>query len=174
MWTLLVVLPEKLSVPWNAAEVFESPIRRISRNQTKPGRNAAFGGEHLVIHSTPDWGNAHCDESATEVQTHLLTALAEVLGHELSEPILIQAHRWRYARPATLQGTGESIVTAGANLRRSLLDLERQGLVLCGDGLFDNPTACCGVEAAFLSGVAAAGSILRGLTSEPVRQRTLW
>jgi photolyase PhrII len=174
MWTLLLVLPERLSVPWNAAEVFESPVRRISRNQTKPGRNAAFGGEHLVIHSTPDWGNAHCDESATEVQTHLLTALADVLGHELSEPILVQAHRWRYARPAPLQGTSDELITAGANLRRSLLDLERQGLVLCGDGLFDTPTACCGVEAAFLSGVAAAGSVLRGLQCEPVRQRTLW
>jgi predicted NAD/FAD-dependent oxidoreductase len=56
----------------------------------------------------------------------------------------------------------------------SLQDLANQGLFLCGDGITDGIRACCGVEAAFLSGINAAGRVLGGLRREQKIQRGLW
>jgi hypothetical protein len=56
----------------------------------------------------------------------------------------------------------------------SLQGLADQGVFLCGDGIVEDQQACCGVEAAFLSGINAAGRVLGGQRKEQKIQRGLW
>lgn len=182
IWTLMLVLPEALNVTWNAVEVFDSPIRKISRNQTKPGRQAIRGEEHLVIQSSPAWGSAHREDSEADVRTQLLETLGNLLQRDPGQPIAVSAHRWRFAKPAsTLPAEGDLSVLAPGETAMpvqgpgtSLRDLADQGVFLCGDGIVEDQQACCGVEAAFLSGISAAGRVLGGLRKEQKTQRGLW
>ncbi len=182
IWTLMLVLPEPLNVTWNAVEVFGSPIRRIARNQTKPGRHAIRGEEHLVIHSSPEWGSAHREDAEADVRTQLMEILGSLLQRDIGQPAATAAHRWRFAKPAqTTRANGDLLIpTPGeAPVNQpspgvSLQGLADQGVFLCGDGIVEDQQACCGVEAAFLSGINAAGRVLGGLRKEQKIQRGLW
>lgn len=90
-----------------------------------------------------NWSAAHLEDSPEAIGPLLLEALATATEVPTPSTIHLAAHRWRYS------------MGADPAERQSLFDAN-WGLVLCGDWL-----ARGRVEGAFLSGVSAAGYILR-------------
>lgn len=156
---------------WNAAEVAGPVLGRIIRNQTRPigdGERMATG-ESFVLHSTAAWGSEHAESDAESVAAALLAELSRLLGKELPRPEVCEVHRWKYAEPLEVSGEVRQPELAGV-LRR----MHAAGLGLCGDWLSSEQPGCCGVETAWLSGINAAGRVLRGLRREVRVQRGLW
>ena len=136
---------------WTAMLAFDVPLRTqcdifrdagiigwAARNAAKPGRSAA---ETWVIQATPDWSNAHLEDTADVVIEKLADALAEHVAGPLPQPIVRIAHRWRYARVA-------------ATDLGSLWNADER-LGAAGDWLLG-----ARVESAWLSGRELAGRIL--------------
>jgi predicted NAD/FAD-dependent oxidoreductase len=117
----------------NGCEVLAEAIRETS----KPGRS---GIEAWTLQATSDWTQEHLEAGAAEVGARLLEALSRRFPAPLPAVLALQAHRWRYARPAR--------ATSGPIWRDSV------GLGLCGDWVAGD-----GVEAAWRSGVRLADRI---------------
>lgn len=66
------------------------PIARAIRESSKPGR---VSGERWTIQATAEFSRDHLEADPQEVAAALLEALGVP-----SPPLLVQAHRWRYAR----------------------------------------------------------------------------
>jgi len=129
-YTLMLGLAQPLKLKFDAAMVKNSPIRWISVNSSKPGRDLPFT---LVVHSDNDWAETHLEDDQDEVRHTLLTELQRQLAIDLASPAHIALHRWRYA---------ETSVPAGKNY---LIDT-RNHLAACGDWCIRG-----NVEAAFTS-----------------------
>lgn len=128
-----------IGVPFDGAFVESEVLSWLCRDSSKPGRPE---GDQWVLHSTPDWSAAHWDRPLEE-QAATLEAEFRRLTASPGEALHVQVHRWRYS-------------IAPAPLADEYLADDEIGLVLCGDW-------CRGgrVEGAYLSGVAAAGHLLR-------------
>jgi predicted NAD/FAD-dependent oxidoreductase len=140
-WAVIIQLKETLQVAFDAAFVHESPLAWIARNDSKPQRQT---GNCWTLHATEDWSLNHLDRSADDVTRTLVDEFWRAVAQPTQLPEFVAAHRWRYARPI------EPLP------QRFLLD-SAIGLAACGDW--------CGgprVEGAFLSGLAAANSLLDG------------
>lgn len=136
-WAWLGQLETELAVDWPALELTEHPVFSwIARDHTKRAPGAP---PTLIAHAAPEWTQAHLEESQATVEGALRTALEALLG-----PLAVaqsQAHRWRYAKPATSLG------------QPFFWDAARQ-IGACGDW-------CEGgrVEGAYLSGLRLAQSV---------------
>ncbi len=142
-WAVLVELERPLPCPFDGAFVGDSPLGWIARDSSKPARPR---GETWVMHATPEWSREHLEDHSDDVLAELLDAFSEATGEHICDVANMDAHRWRYARPRQ------------ALHSPCLWDATIQ-LAACGDWC-DSPR----VEGAYLSGEAAAGSILRHLT----------
>ncbi len=142
-WVLMVALAEALDVA-DVTEVGVGPLSRMLRDSHKPGR--APGAERWVVHATHAWSQKHLEETPEAVAAALLDAFWATTGARKQEPLVLKAHRWRYARVSTSLDTP------------CLFDPALR-IAAVGDWCLGT-----GVEAAFLSGAAAAGRInaLRG------------
>ena len=136
-WAVMLRYASPVTMPWDGAFINAGPLRWVARDSSKPGRK---GAETWLLHASPEWSDAHLEDSAESVAAALLAAFAALGG---PAPSAATAHRWRYAdtEPALTQGSGWS-----ASLR----------LGLCGDWLNGGK-----VEGAWLSGRALAAQILR-------------
>ena len=132
---VLVSFRERLSVPFDAAFVADSPLSWIARNGSKPGRP---DGECWVLHGSPEWSRAHVETTPEEVGARLLAAFREAIGHPLPETRYVGSHRWLYARTRTPAD-------------RACEWRPREAIGLCGDWMLG-----CRVEDAFRSGQALA------------------
>lgn len=158
---------------WSAADVAGPILGRIIRNQTKPHRGTSTFAECLVLHATADWSAEHAEADADAVSDSMLEELGRLMGQPLPRPDVQSVHRWKYAEPLqVLTGSEAAAVVSG---------LEADSIGICGDwvGAEQNPggnrNGCCGVERAWLSGINAAGRVLRGLRREvKVQQRVLF
>ena len=112
------------------------PLAWIADNERKGiSRNPC-----LTVHAAPDFSQKHFDTSDDEVQSMLIEAVEHALGCQVVDS---QLHRWRYA-------------LAHATADENSLRLSGPApIVLAGDG-FGGPR----VEGAYLSGLAAAQSLL--------------
>ncbi|QLA79326.1 FAD-dependent oxidoreductase [Acidovorax sp. JMULE5] len=135
-WAVMLRYASPVALPWEGAFINTSPLRWVARDSSKPGRT---GQETWLLHASPEWSEAHIEDSAEAVTTALLAAFA-VLGGPA--PLAATAHRWRYAdtEPALTQG--------------SWWDAQMR-LGLCGDWLHGGK-----VEGAWLSGRALAQQVL--------------
>ncbi|QGJ70667.1 Deoxyribodipyrimidine photo-lyase type II [Planctomycetales bacterium 10988] len=150
-WAGLLCFRERLPITPDAIFIEDSPLRWAARNNSKPGRPSEL--ETWVVHANPGWSDEHVDEEPEVIRPQLEKAFAQAIGQSLPEFAYSTAHRWRYSIP------GEPLP------QRCLIDAKGQ-LIACGDW--------CGgprVEGAFLSGMAAAGGVLRHL---PTTQKTLF
>ena len=145
-WALMITLESPLPVNWVGAFVHQSPIRWIARNNTKPRRPSDH--EHLVIHACSDWTVAHWDDHPDSIMHELMLALKTSTGIDSIKAIHSAAHRWKYSIPAP--GTQFPEERAHFSSDRSV--------IACGDW-----AGGARVEGAFLSGVSAAGIVLRSV-----------
>ena len=156
---------------WNGAAVAGPILGRIIRSQTRPGTRQAEpeSRECLVLHSTAAWGRTHSETDGETVAKVLLDELQRLLGTTLPQPEVVEVHRWKFAEPLqVLSCCGQPAVAL------MLQELQSAGLGVAGDWLVSEQRGCCGVETAWLSGVNAAGRVLRGLQREIRVQRALW
>lgn len=138
-WTLMVAFPNaqqagQLGPQWNAASSSHHRIAWISRESSKPGREAI---ERWTVQASAGWSTEHLEDDPQRIEAKLIKGFAEVTGIR-AEPGHAQVHRWRHAK--THVPLGQSHL------------LDRQlGLGLCGDW-------CLGhrVEDAFVSGLELA------------------
>lgn len=138
-WTVMVAFAAPLDVAHDCLRR-AGAIGWAARNSGKPGRT---GPESWVIQASAEWSLAHLEDDADSVIAALLTEFAFATGAALPEPLVVQAHRWRYA-------------LSGAAGRTSLWDGSIR-LGACGDWLV-GPR----IENAWISGRALAASILQG------------
>lgn len=136
-WAVMLRYASPVALPWEGAFINTGPLRWVARDSSKPGRT---GQETWLLHASPEWSEAHIEDSAEAVTTALLTAFAALGG---PAPLAATAHRWRYAdtEPALTQGSWWN-----AQMR----------LGLCGDWLHGGK-----VEGAWLSGRALAQQLLK-------------
>jgi predicted NAD/FAD-dependent oxidoreductase len=143
-WALMFAAAAPLApaLDFDAARVDDSPIAWLARDHAKPGRALPAGVHTWVAHASPDWSRTHLERAADEARDTLLAAAAEALGVERIDTLHAAAHRWRYA------------LVERAVDQPCLFDDHRL-LAAAGDW-------CLGprIEAAYLSGAAAAGRIM--------------
>lgn len=135
-WAVMLRYASPVALPWEGAFINTGPLRWVARDSSKPGRT---GQETWLLHASPEWSEAHIEDSADAVTAALLAAFAALGG---PAPLAATAHRWRYAdtEPALTQG--------------SWWDAQMR-LGLCGDWLHGGK-----VEGAWLSGRALAQQVL--------------
>ena len=136
-WAVMLRYASPVTLPWEGAFINTGPLRWVARDSSKPGRT---GQETWLLHASPEWSEAHIEDSAEAVTTALLAAFAALGG---PAPLAATAHRWRYAD------------TEPALTRGSWWDAQMR-LGLCGDWLHGGK-----VEGAWLSGRALAQQVLK-------------
>jgi renalase len=138
-WTMMAAFDRPLPI---AADIITQigSIGWAARNSAKPGR---AGPEAWVVQAAQDWSAQHLEESLETVAPALLAEFAAATGLKLPPPIVLSAHRWRYAR--------------SGNAGRGALWNAALGLGACGDWLL-GPR----VECAWLSGTQLAGAVAAG------------
>ena len=95
-WTVMAAFSERL--PISADTLGEDAVLGwAARNSAKPGRANV---EAWVVQAAPVWSRDHLEDAPESVITALLSALSDRAGASLPSPLLVQAHRWRYARSA--------------------------------------------------------------------------
>ncbi|MDA8744552.1 FAD-dependent oxidoreductase [Rubripirellula amarantea] len=144
-WSMMFYADGLQNIDFDAAFINEGPLSWIAKNNSKP-RRMPEQGQSWVVHASNDWTASNLELTRDEAQTQLLAAFAEATGHSPENIRYITAHRWLYAIP-------ENPITEDC-----LWD-SAAGIAACGDW--------CGgprIEGAFLSGMAAAGVVLRDLT----------
>ncbi|MFZ0791630.1 MAG: FAD-dependent oxidoreductase, partial [Chromatiaceae bacterium] len=131
-------------LPYDGLFFDRCPIAWAARNSSKPGRR----GNTWVVHASPDWTRTRLDVPAEAIAAELTSALATHTGIDPTAVTRQSAHRWLYS-------LAENPLDAGALWEPDL------GLAVCGDW-------CLGarIEAAYLSGQAAAGRVLGHLAGE--------
>jgi renalase len=93
-YALLLGFDKPVDLPWHAALVHDADISWISVNSSKPGRPEPFS---LVVHSTNAWADAHVDDEAGAVRSHLADEVGAVTGVDVASAAFCDLHRWRYA-----------------------------------------------------------------------------
>ena len=142
-WALMLVLDKPLFAEYDAAFVNTGPLSWVSTQASRPQRSKSNA---WVLHANPKWSSMHLERPAGEVRD-LLSDAARSLP--LAQSFAVEsavAHRWRYA-------------LAREPLNCGAIWLVSKNLALAGDW-------CNGsrVEGAFLSGIAAAGQIIKSMT----------
>jgi predicted NAD/FAD-dependent oxidoreductase len=132
-WTVMAAFESRLDLEVDTLRD-EGRLGWAARNSSKPGRQ---GPEAWVLQADPDWSREHLEAPAETVIEALLGDLARRMGAPLPDRVLVQAHRWRYARSSV----GEDLALWSADRR----------LGCCGDWL-SGPR----IECAWDSGEALA------------------
>ena len=141
-WAVMVRCPAPVPLPWDGAFINDGPLRWVARDSSKPGRTVPPGMETWLLHASPEWSEAHIEDSADTVTATLLAAFA-ALGGPTVHLVQATAHRWRYADT-------ESALTQGHWWDAAA----RVGM--CGDWLNGGK-----VEGAWLSGQSLAQQVLQ-------------
>ncbi|MDR5899028.1 FAD-dependent oxidoreductase [Halomonas vilamensis] len=141
--TPLPALPGVAS-DWQMARAQHPALRLISRNHTKPGREAE--PESVSLIAQLDWSEAHLEDPSDIIAQQLFDALKSLFPAPLAFPKVtdIGAHRWRYSQPAE-----------DADMPADGFIIGHEGLALCGDSLRGGR-----VEDAWLSGYQLAQALL--------------
>ena len=100
-WTLMLAFPQAiqpnlmtLGPQWNAARSTHHRIAWLTRESSKPGRDAI---ERWTVQASAAWSTEHLEDDPVRVQAKLLKAFAEITGIRAT-PAHAEAHRWRYAQ----------------------------------------------------------------------------
>ncbi len=138
-WAVMAAFDYDLELPFDGALVSGSPLAWVANNGTKPGRPE---GEAWVLHASPAWSRDHLEDGPEAVAAALLRAFFAFCDAKPVAPLLLKAHRWRYASPVEPLPDG------------CLWDAAR-GMGACGDWCHS-----ARAEGAFLSGSLLAERVL--------------
>lgn len=135
-WVVMAAWEGPLGLPFTSARSTGGLAWAVAESP-KPGREL---GERWVLQADTKLSITLLEEDADRVTSELFARFVAATGTELSDPVHLAAHRWRYARPLT--PLAEPFLRAGT-------------LLAAGDW-------CGGTDAgaALRSGRAAAASLL--------------
>lgn len=144
-WTVMLHFEQGTGVPFDGAYSHVGPLAWLGRNSSKPER-PQVPGESWVINANAEWSRAHDEATPESVLPALLEAFFATTGMKPVTPTYAKAVLRAHALTERTLGT-------------SHLWVEPLRLAVCGGWCL--PTARRGeeVEAAFLSGTAAAARI---------------
>ena len=94
-FTLMIGFNKPWEKQWIAANARDNPIKWISINSSKPGRNKNVTA--IVVHSRNDWAEKHMDDDIQEVQRFLIQQFELLTGLSTQNADYISLHRWKYA-----------------------------------------------------------------------------
>jgi photolyase PhrII len=137
-WAAMLTFDGPLGLDFDAATVTVGPLGALFREDSKPDRRP---GERWVLHASAAWSQAHLEDSPEGVLPQLVDAFFASTGATRMTPVVAMAHRWRHARVRQPLGVDCVLHESGR-------------LVVCGDWCLGDS-----VEAAWLSGLAAAGRL---------------
>ena len=142
-FALMVGFDKPHDFGWDSLRVNDNVNAWLAVNSDKPGR--AKAKTTLMVHAAPDWSNEHVEADRIWVQAEMEASASELCGTHICTASHITLHRWLYASVST------------SPQQACLID-PNIGLAACGDW-------CLGgrVEGAYLSGLAAADSLLKNL-----------
>ena len=143
-WAVMTVLDRPLFADWDAAFINHGPLSWVAGQAGRPRRPAA---DAWVLHGSPDWSQAHLEDSPEIVRDLLLDAARKLPGAQQFQVLEADAHRWRYA-------------LAREPLKQGAFWFESKRLAVAGDWCYGSK-----VEGAFLSGVAAAGRVMGAVST---------
>jgi photolyase PhrII len=149
-WAVILVLDDRLDVPFDAAFINHGPLRWIARDSSKPDRPK--GWDTWVLHASGEWSQENLETAKDSVIEILTDAFRQACGSSLPKLADVAAHRWKYAQP--VRCLPEYSMWDG-------------NLLLGGCGDWCNGPR---VEGALLSGMSLAGRVLGHLhQSQPHR-----
>lgn len=90
-WSMMLQFNQPLELVFDAAFVNTGPLRWVSRDSSKPGRN---GKEIWLLHANAVWSEAHIEAKTDVVAEVLIQAFIDIGGNR---PDAWTIHRWRYA-----------------------------------------------------------------------------
>jgi renalase len=94
-YSLMIGFNKPWDGDWIAAKVRNNPIKWISIDATKPGRNKSV--TTIVAHSRNSWADSHIDDDIDDVQRFLLSQFVAISGIDCVNADYISIHRWKYA-----------------------------------------------------------------------------
>jgi predicted NAD/FAD-dependent oxidoreductase len=94
-YSLMIGFNKPWDKQWIAAKVRDNPLKWISINSSKPGRNKSVTA--IVAHSRNDWAEKHMDDNMQEAQHFLVQQFEAVSGISAANADYIFTHRWKYA-----------------------------------------------------------------------------
>ncbi len=100
-FSLMVGVNKPWDKDWIAANIYNSPIKWIGVNSTKPSRNHDV--TCLVIHSDPKWTEDHLHKDIREVEELLLKELSSLIALNIVNFSYVSTHRWTYSRSQPLE-----------------------------------------------------------------------
>jgi predicted NAD/FAD-dependent oxidoreductase len=142
-WGVTLAFRERLRTAWDAACVHQSPLTWVARNHSQPGRDSDT--DCWVLQGSTEWSRDHLETDSRVVEDLLITEFAKILPVSLPAIEHLETQRWM------ISASPESID------RQALHDPD-SGLTACGDWLCEG-----GVEGSILSGMSAAGYLLRSM-----------
>ncbi|MGY6707447.1 MAG: NAD(P)/FAD-dependent oxidoreductase [Rhizobiaceae bacterium] len=101
---LMLALEGPWPQDWIAAKIMDGPVKWVSVDSSKPGRDASKA--RLVAHTRSGWSRHHADTPARLLEPILVDALANAMPFPLPRPALVKAHRWRSALVSRTQRSG--------------------------------------------------------------------
>lgn len=138
-WTVMAAFADTIQFPADAAVVRDSALSWIARSSKCQQDRIP---DCWVLQASTEWSQQHLEDAKQAVEEQMLAAFFDVTGCSKAEAFLVTSHRWRYANCARPLNTG------------CLID-QHLKLATCGDWCLGDS-----VEAAFLSGLAAADRLL--------------
>jgi renalase len=92
---LMLGFNEAWQKDWIAAKVHNNPIKWISINSGKPGRNNQ--ATSIVIHTRHNWSKKHMEDDMPLVEQALINEFEKLTNIDTSKAAYVSSHRWRYA-----------------------------------------------------------------------------
>lgn len=94
-WALMIRLDQRILPDQDVFSDMSQIVRWISRNNSKPGRNAR--GDHIVVHAAPTWTRQTEDLDPDAVAEELWAEVSHALSLPPVRPVQMVAHLWRHA-----------------------------------------------------------------------------
>lgn len=144
-WTVMLAFDEPVGCSFDGAVIHHSSLSWIARNSSKPGRIDT--SDCWIGQANAEWSAKRLQASRDEIAAELADEFCRLVGIS-AHPVYLAGHRWTYAIPTT-------------PLNQECLFDDEFNAGLCGDWCFGNH-----VEAAWLSGTAAANRFLVAIESD--------
>jgi len=164
-WSVFLGFWKPLRLPFDAAFVENSPLVRIAKNSSKPGRD--INAECWVLDASSEWSKKNANRTEEEVANELrceflrVTKLGEQ-NHIDNEPTILRARMWKHAHIQPLNSS-------------HYFNVEK-GLAACGDWFSNQTENTSQLENAFLSAISLSDAIIKSYlkneTGESVPSRS--
>jgi len=141
-FALMVGFAGDVAPDWIAAKVMDGPIKWISVNSSKPGREA--GMTSFVAHSRSGWAQEMLAVDPAETEAEMRAVFEAATGLRTSDAAVVTLHRWRSALVRNTEKAGPMFVP-------------ERGIAATGDW-----TATSRIEEVVLSAMALAEQIGKG------------